>query len=264
MVPTGDARYFPDSTTAPPRTCGAPNPCPSTPSPLPGSPAPHRSTFDRAAVVADLREIARLPGLLREVVAGASEQDLSRTWREGSWTVAQLVHHILDSHIHSYTRCKFALCETNPSIKPYDENTWVTTPDCTPASVEETLDLLELLHAVGSACSRGWTKAPGTAPSTTPNATGTSSCTSKPESTPGMASTTSPRPASPWASPCPADGDQIAPYPVRFANPPAKAQAMAGRRHTRGPALPNASRNLGASWQSCGGDPSLPFDLGSG
>ena len=109
-------------------------------------PEPHRSTFDRAVALADLQEIARFPGLLREVVAGASEQDLSRTWREGSWTVAQLVHHILDSHIHSYTRCKFALCETNPSIKPYDENPWVTTPDCTPASVEETLDLLELLH----------------------------------------------------------------------------------------------------------------------
>ena len=109
-------------------------------------PEPHRATFDRAVALADLQEIARFPGLLREVVAGASEQDLSRTWREGSWTVAQLVHHILDSHIHSYTRCKFALCETNPSIKPYDENPWVTTPDCTPASVEETLDLLELLH----------------------------------------------------------------------------------------------------------------------
>lgn len=109
-------------------------------------PEPVRPSFDPVTLLADLGEIARLPDLFREVVSGASSEDLSRTWREGSWTVAQLVHHVLDSHLHSYARCKFALCETNPSIKPYDENLWVTTADCTSSSVEETLDMLELLH----------------------------------------------------------------------------------------------------------------------
>ncbi len=109
-------------------------------------PEPQRLVFDPGAIQDDLREIARFPDLLRKVVADASPQDLSRTWRDGSWTVAQLVHHVLDSHLHSYSRCKFALCETNPSIKPYDENIWVTTPDCTADSVEETLDMLGLLH----------------------------------------------------------------------------------------------------------------------
>lgn len=109
-------------------------------------PEPIRPAFDPVALLADLGEIARFPDLLREVVSGATSQDLSRTWREGSWTVAQLVHHVLDSHLHSYARCKFALCETNPSIKPYDENLWVATAECTATSVEETLDMLELLH----------------------------------------------------------------------------------------------------------------------
>jgi hypothetical protein len=54
-------------------------------------------------------EIAALPELLAEALAGASETDLGRTYRDGGWTVRQVVHHLADSHLNAYTRFKLAL-----------------------------------------------------------------------------------------------------------------------------------------------------------
>lgn len=109
-------------------------------------PEPVRSVFDSRAIARDLEDLADFPADLRQILSDVPPADLARTWRPGSWTVAQAVHHFLDSHLHAYMRCKFALGESNPSIKPYDENLWVVTPECDPESVAETVDLLDLLH----------------------------------------------------------------------------------------------------------------------
>jgi hypothetical protein len=51
-----------------------------------------------------------------------------------------------DSHLHAYTRFKFALAENEPSIKAYDERAWAELADAKTAPVQISLALLENLH----------------------------------------------------------------------------------------------------------------------
>src|SRR5579864_6127792 len=81
---------------------------------------------DRAAHIDVLRE---LPDRLSEAVNGLDEAQLDTAYREGGWSVRQVVHHIADSHMNSYARFKLALTEYEPVIKPYDETAWAALPD---------------------------------------------------------------------------------------------------------------------------------------
>ena len=93
-----------------------------------------------------IREIAELPRKLREAVAGLSDAQLDTPYRSGGWTVRQVVHHLADSHIHSYIRFKLALTEDAPVIKPYDEARWAELAEARTAPVQTSLDLIEALH----------------------------------------------------------------------------------------------------------------------
>ncbi|MGA8810095.1 MAG: DinB family protein, partial [Thermoanaerobaculia bacterium] len=64
-------------------------------------------------------QIAATPSRMREAVAGLAESQLDRPYRDGGWTVRQVVHHVPDSHMNAYTRVKLALTEEQPTIKPY-------------------------------------------------------------------------------------------------------------------------------------------------
>jgi hypothetical protein len=70
-----------------------------------------------------------LPERLRAAVAGLNDTQLDTPYREGGWTVRQVVHHLADSHAMAYIRCKLALTEDWPTIKPYDEAAWANLPD---------------------------------------------------------------------------------------------------------------------------------------
>ncbi|MBI4910837.1 MAG: putative metal-dependent hydrolase [Acidobacteria bacterium] len=94
-----------------------------------------------------LEEIANLPSLLRSSVRGLSPSQLDTPYREGGWTVRQVVHHLADSHMHSYIRCKFALSMDNPTIMPYDEAVWAQFEDGAREDVELSLQLITSLHA---------------------------------------------------------------------------------------------------------------------
>ena len=109
-------------------------------------------TFTRPEVVspeqfdAYVDEIERLPHDLRESVAGLTDAQLDTSYREGGWTLRQVVHHLFDSHANSYIRLKLALTEDNPTIKPYDETTWAELDDAKHAPVELSLGMLDGLH----------------------------------------------------------------------------------------------------------------------
>jgi hypothetical protein len=98
----------------------------------------------RAGFIADL---AAAPAELRAAVAGLTVEQRRTPYRDEGWTVAQVVHHLADSHLNAYIRIKLALTEKEPTIKPYDENGWALLPDATDADVEHSLRLLEALHA---------------------------------------------------------------------------------------------------------------------
>ena len=79
---------------------------------------------------------------LREVVDGLSETELKKTYREGSWNVRQLVHHIADSQLNMYQRLKLALTDDNPTVPPFDQDNWAIEPD-TNLPVESSIKMLE-------------------------------------------------------------------------------------------------------------------------
>ncbi len=90
--------------------------------------------------------IAALPENLRAAVDGLSDAQLDTPYREGGWTVRQLVHHLADSHMNSYVRMRLALTEDWPTIKPYDEKLWAQLSDASAAPVENSLALLTGMH----------------------------------------------------------------------------------------------------------------------
>jgi uncharacterized damage-inducible protein DinB len=89
--------------------------------------------------------IATTPTALRSAVAGLSEDQLDTRYR--NWTIRQIVHHLADSHVHSYIRFKWALTEELPTIKAYDEGHWAALEDSRTGDVQAPLALLEGLHA---------------------------------------------------------------------------------------------------------------------
>ncbi|MEO9513913.1 MAG: YfiT family bacillithiol transferase [Flavobacteriaceae bacterium] len=91
--------------------------------------------------------LEHLPQRLVDMVSPLSEIQLETPYRPGGWTVRQLVHHISDSHHHSYTRFKWALTEDNPVIKPYLEKEWSKLFDAKSAPIQMSLDHLKAVHA---------------------------------------------------------------------------------------------------------------------
>jgi uncharacterized damage-inducible protein DinB len=90
--------------------------------------------------------IEEFPEKLRKSVSNLSKETLLNHYRPGSWTIAQVVHHLADSHMHSYLRFKHAILETTPSIKDYQEAHWAELPDASETDLSYSLDLLTALH----------------------------------------------------------------------------------------------------------------------
>ncbi len=93
-----------------------------------------------------IETLRQLPERLRAAVHGLDEPQLDTPYRDGGWTVRQLVHHVADSHMNSYIRCKLALTEDAPTINAYDENAWAKLPD-SKMPVEISLALTAAVHA---------------------------------------------------------------------------------------------------------------------
>jgi uncharacterized damage-inducible protein DinB len=93
-----------------------------------------------------IEQIAALPRQFRDAVAGLSAEQLETPYREGGWTVKQVVHHVPDSHLNAYIRCKLALTENVPTIKPYNEDAWAKLKDSELTPIEVSLNLLESVH----------------------------------------------------------------------------------------------------------------------
>jgi uncharacterized damage-inducible protein DinB len=97
----------------------------------------------RAQQIDTLRQ---LPEKLRAALSGLTDAQLDTPYREGGWTVRQLVHHIADSHATSYMRVKMALTEDDPAIKAYDEAAWANLPDSR-MPIEVSLAFTDAVHA---------------------------------------------------------------------------------------------------------------------
>jgi hypothetical protein len=104
------------------------------------------AALDYGSRTAYIAHLATLPDQVRAAVAGLSPTQLDTPYRPQGWTVRQLIHHLPDSHLNSYTRFRLALTEDNPTIRPYDEAAWAELPDVAATPPAVSLALLEALH----------------------------------------------------------------------------------------------------------------------
>ena len=93
-----------------------------------------------------IQVIRTFPDQLAHLLNNWEEWQLDTPYRPGGWTVRQLVHHLADSHMNAYVRCRLALTEDRPSIKPYEEQLWAELPDARSAPVDLSIQLLKYIH----------------------------------------------------------------------------------------------------------------------
>jgi hypothetical protein len=94
-----------------------------------------------------INHIKELPSKVRALVSELSDEQLHTPYRENGWTPFQVIHHLGDSHLNSLIRFKLAMTEDNPTIRPYDENSWAALGDYELMSMEEGLVFLEAIHS---------------------------------------------------------------------------------------------------------------------
>ena len=93
-----------------------------------------------------IMDLEEAPSLLSEAVEGLDDEQLDTPYREGGWTIRQLVHHLADSNINSYVRFKLAVTEDQPTIKTWGQSDWAMLEDAVSLPVEISLNLLRGLH----------------------------------------------------------------------------------------------------------------------
>lgn len=91
--------------------------------------------------------LEHFPNRLENLVKNLSNAQLDTIYRPEGWTLRQVVHHLSDSHHHSYTRFKWALTEENPLIKAYNADSWAALYDAKSAPIEMSLLHLKAVHA---------------------------------------------------------------------------------------------------------------------
>lgn len=102
--------------------------------------------FDAKALEHALQEISVLPRILDYCVENLDAAQLETPYREGGWTIQQVIHHIADSHLNAFVRTKLTLSEETPVIKPYQQDSWVLTADVSDVPVNYSITLLHALH----------------------------------------------------------------------------------------------------------------------
>jgi hypothetical protein len=102
------------------------------------------SQGERGELIAKFRA---LPSEVAKLVDGLSPEQLVARPLPGEWSVAQNVHHLVDSHLNSYVRCKLMMTEERPTLKPYDQALWAELPDASQADIADSLAMLRHLHA---------------------------------------------------------------------------------------------------------------------
>ena len=86
------------------------------------------------------------PSRLYNLVTDLSDVQLDTPYRNGGWTVRQVIHHLSDSHHNSYMRFKWALTEDTPQIKVYDEKAWAALEDSVSGPISLSLEHLAAVH----------------------------------------------------------------------------------------------------------------------
>src|SRR5690606_26801035 len=101
-------------------------------------------TFEELQLLID--KIAGFPSRLQQVMTIITPKQMDTRYREGGWTLRQVIHLLSDSHMNAYIRLKWTLTENSPTIKAYDEKRWAETVEVS-EDPQISMDLLTSLHA---------------------------------------------------------------------------------------------------------------------
>lgn len=116
-----------------------------TPPDEPAGPFQPLPIFNEAHKLTLVAALQQAPALLRSAVDGLTATQLDTLYK--NWSLRQIVHHMADSHVHSYLRFKWTLAEDSPTIKAYEEDVWVRLPDSASGQVAPALLMLAGIHA---------------------------------------------------------------------------------------------------------------------
>ncbi len=92
-----------------------------------------------------IKTIENLPAEITKAVDSLSDEQLDTEYRDGGWTIRQVVHHVADSHLNSFCRFKLVLTEEFPTIRGYHEDRWAELPD-SQMSVDVSLNIIDGIH----------------------------------------------------------------------------------------------------------------------
>jgi hypothetical protein len=104
------------------------------------------AAFSNELLAERLADLRFLPGLLEQALENLDEAQLNTPYREGGWTLNQVVHHICDSHMNALCRLKLTLTEEHPTVRPYDEVSWAKTHEYQ-LPVNLSVTMIHVLHA---------------------------------------------------------------------------------------------------------------------
>ncbi|WP_136480602.1 YfiT family bacillithiol transferase [Cognatitamlana onchidii] len=93
-----------------------------------------------------IETLEQFPIRFEALVKHLSKKQLDTPYRPEGWTIRQVVHHVSDSHHHSYTRFKWALTENKPLIKAYDEALWAELDDSKNSPIQMSLEHIKAIH----------------------------------------------------------------------------------------------------------------------
>lgn len=100
-------------------------------------------TTETQALIAQIRA---LPDAVAALVQGLTVEQLTTPLIPEEWTIAQIVHHLADSHMNSFVRCKLIATESQPTLKPYDQEAWARLADGSEGEIAPSLQILQGLH----------------------------------------------------------------------------------------------------------------------
>ena len=108
--------------------------------------------IDKGSYSADLiqqlvERINTLPEDYQAVADSCSGDDLRRQYRDGSWTVQQLFHHVADTHLMHFMRLKNVLSSPEPTIGVMaDVNAWAVLDEARTAPIQASVTMLRGTH----------------------------------------------------------------------------------------------------------------------
>lgn len=107
--------------------------------------------LEDASIKASIKSIQQLPKKLKKTAKKISNgKQLQSSYKNGGWSIEQIIHHLADSHMNAFIRFKLALTENNPTIKPYDQDLWSETSDIQ-IPIKTSIELVKNIHKKWSA-----------------------------------------------------------------------------------------------------------------